>query len=106
MRAVTLQQVIPTEAAKDIALMAASLVVRPPGAQTTRGLHERVRAGFKVKRNAGIMRVAGNFRVKVEVYNNEEAALIEFGGRGLQRQRPLGRAGAAFGDFKPEGGPA
>lgn len=71
------------------------------------GLHERVRAGFKVKRAAGLMKVAGNLRVRVDVVNDAEgSALLEFGARGLPRQRMLGRAGAAFGDFKPEGGPS
>ena len=94
------------EAAKDIAALAAANV-RGGGGERSTGLHERVRKGFKVKRNSGLMKVAGNLRVKVEVVNNAEgSALLEFGGRGLPRQRMLGRAGAVFGDFKPESGPS
>lgn len=93
------------EVAKDIAALAAAKVQGGGGERTT-GLHDRVRKGFKVKRNAGLMKVAGNLRVKVEVVNNADgSALLEFGGRGLRRQRMLGSAGAAFGDFKPDGGP-
>lgn len=94
------------EVAQDIARAAATKVVRPGDTESTTGLHARVRKGFKVRRNAGLMKVGGNLRVKVEVFNNAEgSALIEYGGRGLARQRSLGRAGAEFGDFKPEGGP-
>ena len=47
-----------------------------------------------------------NLRVFVEVYNEaRSAAPNEFGGKRNARHRMLGRAGAAFGDFKPEGGP-
>lgn len=96
----------PTEAvARDIALLAAANTTGG-GGKKKRGLHARVRNGFKVKKNAGFLKVSGNVRVKVEVVNNADAALLEFGARGLARQRMLGRAGAAFGDFKPEGGPA
>lgn len=96
----------PTEAvARDIATLAGSSVTGG-GGEHSRGLHARVRAGFKVKRNAGLMKVSGNLRVRVDVVNNQEgSALIEFGARNLERQRMLGKAGAAFGDFKPEGGP-
>lgn len=96
------------EVAKDIAALAA-VNTRPRSAtepDRKRGLHDRVRAGFKVKRNAGVMKVSGNLRVMVEVVNNVDgSALVEFGARGLPRQRMLGRAGAALGDFKPDGGP-
>lgn len=96
------------EAAQDIALAAADNVAPRTAKEirNSRGLHDRVRKGFRVKKKAGLIKVAGNLRVKVEVYNNADgAALIEFGGRGLRRQRPLAKAGAEFGDFKPEGGP-
>lgn len=60
---------------------------------------------FKVKREAGVIRVKGNIRVKVEVYNEApSAAPNEFGGTRNKRHRMLGRAGAMFGDFKPDGG--
>lgn len=60
---------------------------------------------FKVKRDAGVIKVSGNVRVKVEVYNEKpSAAPNEFGSQRNKRHRMLGRAGAEFGDFKPEGG--
>lgn len=60
---------------------------------------------FEVKRDAGTLRVKGNLRVKVEVFNSApSAAPNEFGGKRNTRHRMLGRAGAAFGDFKPDGG--
>lgn len=66
----------------------------------------RMRDQFKVVRAAGLLKVGGNLRVKVEVVNNaRSAAPNEFGTRKNKRHRMLGRAGAAFGDFKPEGGP-
>lgn len=97
----------PTEqVAKDIATLAAASV-GPGGGENSRGLHARVRGGFRVNRNAGLMKVAGNLRVKVEVVNDVEgSALLEFGAKNIARERMLGRAGAAFGDFKPEGGPS
>lgn len=56
---------------------------------------------FRVRRNAGFLKVSGNVRVRVDVYNSDPAAAPnEFGGRRNQRHRMLGRAGAAFGDFK------
>lgn len=91
-----------TEVAQDIARAAAGNV--DPG--SAGGLHDKVRAGFKVRRAAGLIKVSGNLRVKVEVVNTVAgSALLEFGTRNLRRERMLGRAGAAHGDFKPEGGP-
>lgn len=85
---------------------AAKLGTKDEGASDEHtGLHAKVRSGFKVRRNAGLMKVGGNMRVKVLVTGVEGSALLEFGARGLRRQRMLGRAGAKFGDFKPEGGP-
>lgn len=95
------------EAAKDIAeLAAAKTPDSKEGAAEHTGLHAKVKAGFKTKRNAGLMKVGGNLRVKVEVVNDVDgAALVEFGARGVPRSRMLGQAGATVGDFKPEGGP-
>lgn len=60
---------------------------------------------FEVNENAGFLKVSGNIRVKVEVYNEApSAAPNEFGGKRNKRYRMLGRAGAEFGDFKPDGG--
>lgn len=61
--------------------------------------------GFKVNREAGAVVVAGNARVAVDVFNEDPAAgPEEFGGKRNARHRTLGRAGAEFGDFKPDGG--
>lgn len=92
------------EVAKDIALLAKeySPTSQRGGDQDGR----RMKDQFKVVRNAGFMKVSGNLRVKVEIVNNaRSAAPNEFGTRKNKRHRMLGRAGAAFGDFKPEGGP-
>lgn len=97
------------DVANDIALAAAALTPTKKGGRIRErtGLHARVKGGFRVKRDAGLMKVGGNLRVKVTVINSEPGApLVEFGGRGLARRRMLGRAGAKFGDFKPEGGPS
>ena len=66
----------------------------------------RMKDQFEVIREAGLLKVGGNLRVKVEVVNPaRSAAPNEFGTRRNKRHRMLGRAGAMFGDFKPEGGP-
>lgn len=92
------------EVAEDIAALAAeySPVSNRGGNQDGK----RMRDQFTVKRNAGLLKVGGNLRVMVEVENRaRSAAPNEFGTRRNKRHRMLGRAGAAFGDFKPEGGP-
>lgn len=69
----------------------------------------RMRDQFVVEREAGSITVGSrhrNRRVLVIVSNNaRSAAPNEFGTRKNKRHRMLGRAGAMFGDFKPEGGP-
>lgn len=61
---------------------------------------------FEVNREAGFLKVSGNVRVMVHVFNQKRsAAPNEFGGPRNKRHRMLGRAGAEFGDFKPDGGP-
>lgn len=90
--------------AKDIALTARELSPTSSrgGAQEGRRMRDR----FQVRRNSGLMKVSGNLRVKVMVVNNaRSAAPNEFGTKKNKRHRMLGRAGAMFGDFKPEGGP-
>lgn len=99
---------VTADVAEDISLAAAALTPSRKGGQVEErtGLHARVKKGFRVKKAGGLMKVGGNLRVKVLVENRADgAALLEFGGRGLARRRMLGRAGAKFGDFKPEGGP-
>lgn len=92
------------EVAKDIAAVAKGLspVSNRGGDQDGR----RMRDQFSVIRSAGVITVAGNPRVLVEVINPaRSAAPNEFGTKRTKRHRMLGRAGAMFGDFKPEGGP-
>jgi len=93
------------EVAKDIAELAKEL-----SPQSSRGGIQdgkRMRDQFEVVRNAGALKVGGNLRVLVEVVNNaRSAAPNEFGTRKNKRHRMLGRAGALFGDFKPDGGPS
>lgn len=92
------------EVAEDIADVAKQLspVSSRGGEQEGRRMRDR----FEVVRQAGLLKVGGNLRVKVEVINNaRSAAPNEFGTRRNKRHRMLGRAGARFGDFKPEGGP-
>jgi hypothetical protein len=93
------------EVAEDIALLA-----KEYSPQSKRGGEQegrRMRDKFKVVKNAGFMKVAGNIRVMVTIENDaRSAAPNEFGTRKNKRYRMLGRAGAAFGDFKPEGGPS
>lgn len=92
------------EVAEDIAVLAKELAPRRKSGVVPDGTAMADR--FKVKRDAGTIKVSGNIRVKVEVYNEAaSAAPNEFGNKRNHRYRMLGRAGAAFGDFKPEGGP-
>lgn len=89
------------EVAQDIAAMAKELSPQSSRGGTQDG--RRMRDQFKVVRAAGFMKVAGNVRVKVEIENNaRSAAPNEFGTRKNRRHRMLGRAGAMFGDFKPQ----
>lgn len=93
MRAVTV------EVAHDIADRARDLSPRRKKGKPKAGTEMADR--FKVKAEAGLMKVDRALRVKVEVYNEaRSAAPNEFGGKKNKRHRMLGRAGAAFGDFK------
>lgn len=90
--------------AKDIAETAKEL-----SPESSRGGDQdgrRMKDQFKVVRNAGLIKVSRDRRVLVLVVNNaRSAAPNEFGTKKNKRHRMLGRAGAKFGDFKPEGGP-
>lgn len=92
------------EVAEDIAALAKEL-----SPTSTRGGDQegrRMKDRFKVVKAAGFMKVSGNIRVKVEIVNDaRSAAPNEFGTKRNKAHRMLGRAGAAFGDFKPDGGP-
>lgn len=56
---------------------------------------------FKVDEGAGYLKVSGNVRVMVNVYNEaRSAAPNEFGSKRNKRHRMLGRAGSEYGDFK------
>lgn len=90
--------------AKDIAALARQLSPQSKRGGDQQGL--RMRDQFRVKRNAGLLKVNGNLRVRVLVENPaRSAAPNEFGTRRNKAYRMLGRAGARHGDFKPEGGP-
>lgn len=93
------------QVAQDIAALAKEL-----SPESTRGGDQtgrRMRDRFTVQKQAGMIKVNGNIRVVVRVNNNaRSAAPNEFGTRRNKRHRMLGRAGAAFGDFKPDGGPS
>lgn len=55
---------------------------------------------FRVKPEAGVIKVGRNVRVKVEVYSESRAAApMEFGNKRVRGHRTLGRAGAEYGDF-------
>lgn len=92
---------VTNEVAVDIAALASMLTpANKPGAKEHTGLHARVKSGFKVKRDAGLLKVGGNLRVRVLVENDAEgAALVEFGAPHVDRQRMLGTAALGFGDF-------
>lgn len=96
---------VTTDVAQDIADLAGQLAPRRKHGQAPDGTSMADR--FEVKREAGTIKVGRNVRVKVEVFNSaRSAAPNEFGGRRNKRHRMLGRAGATFGDFKPDGGPS
>lgn len=88
----------------DIAILAKELA---PVSQRNGDQDEpHMRDQFRVIRNVGNMRVGGNWRVMVWVVNDSDhAAANEFGLRRDSNlgRRMLGRAGATFGDFKPDG---
>ena len=95
---------VTAEVAEDIAGLARQL--SPTSSRGGIQDGKRMRDQFKVIREAGLMKVSGNLRVQVQVVNPaRSAAPNEFGTRRNKRHRMLGRAGAAFGDFKPESGP-
>ena len=95
---------VTVEVAEDIRALAKEFSPQSTRGGTQEGL--RMRDRFEIIRNAGLLKVGGNLRVLVEIENDaRSAAPNEFGTRRNKRHRMLGRAGAAFGDFKPEGGP-
>jgi hypothetical protein len=92
------------EVAEDIALLAREF--SPVSQRGGKQDGVRMRDRFRVIKNAGFLKVGRNVRAMVEIVNDaRSAAPNEFGTRKNKRHRMLGRAGAAFGDFKPEGGP-
>ena len=92
---------VTAQVASDISIAAeAQTPSQGVAAREHTGLHARVKSGFRIKRNSGLLKVDGNLRVRVLVVNDVDgAALVEFGAPGVFRQRMLGRAGARFGDF-------
>lgn len=92
------------EVAEDIAALAKEF--SPESGRGGEQEGRRMRDRFIVERSVGLIKVAGNLRRFAIVSNDaRSAAPNEFGTRRNKRQRMLGRAGAAFGDFKPESGP-
>jgi len=62
---------------------------------------EHAGATYRVKREAGVAKVAGNIRVRVLVEGSGDGVeRAEFGTEGDRRYRTLGSAGAKFGDFR------
>lgn len=88
------------EAAQDIARRARELAPRQDPPSETPMADQ-----FEVNEDAGFIKVSGNVRVKVEVFNPDRAAAPnEFGSKRNKRHRMLARAGAEHGEFKPDGG--
>ena len=88
------------DVAGDIAKLAGAFSPHRKGAPAG-GDRVPLSESFKVKREAGSIKVHRARRVKVEVYSEApSAAANEFGGRRNKRHRMLGRAGSAFGDWK------
>ena len=98
---------VTAEAAHDIAALAGHYAPRRKDRGTVPDGTEMADR-FEVNREAGVLAVGKSFhnlRVKVEVFNEApSAAPNEFGSKRNKRYRMLGRAGAAIGIFKPEGG--
>lgn len=93
---------VTAEVAKDIASRAAKLAPRRKSGVPPDGTS--MADQFRVDKAAGFIKVSGNVRVKVNVFNSaRSAAPNEFGGKRNTRHRMLGRAGAEFGDFKGKG---
>lgn len=91
---------VTAEVARDIAAETAGASARGEG----EGPH--MADQWDVNENAGVIKVSGNIRVKVEVFNPDIAAAAqEFGSgpRAGQRRRTLGRTAAKYGDFKNHG---
>lgn len=79
---------------------------RSRGDKYARGYVPHMQDQYRVVREGGTMKVDRALRVQVLVVNDSgHAAAVEFGNRLIKRHRPLGRAGAAVGDFQPKGGP-
>lgn len=86
--------------AEEIAKMAATFAPRSAEEDG-----EHMADQFEVNRDAGTLKVSGNIRVRVDVFNNSRhAAVNEFGGKRNKKSRMLGRAGALFGDLKEASG--
>lgn len=90
------------EVARDIMLVAKAGTPRSGAHRTGRKAGTpHMQDLYRVIREAGVIKVDRALRVKVEVVNDDpESALVEFGSAYNVRRRMLGRAGAAFGDFK------
>lgn len=90
------------EVTKDIEKLAGATAKRDNSSKSN--IHHYA-DGFKSLREGGALHVHRALRVMCLVYNDDPVALYnEFGNRKSKRLRTLGRAGAKYGDFKPDGG--
>ncbi len=83
-------------AARNVAAHAARLTDRSDGP----GPH--LADNYKIDYDAGLVKVSGNLRVNVEVYNDlPHAGIEEFGNETRAGKRMLGRAGSIVGEYHP-----
>lgn len=90
------------EVTKDIATLAGATAHRDN--KDKRNVHHYADS-FEAEKHGGTLKVHMAMRVMCKVTNDDPVALYnEFGNKKSKRLRTLGRAGAAYGDFKPDGG--
>ncbi len=88
---------VTADVAQDIAATA-SATVPAPHADTD---PDRVVATYSVVREAGLIKVSGNLRVRVFVHGDGEGVeRAEFGGPRNKRYRNLAKAASKFGDWR------
>jgi hypothetical protein len=93
-----------SEGMRDVVAAVCSQEIVPLAIKFTprgKGPGPHMQDSYSVKREGGTMKVDRALRVMVLVENDvDHAAAVEFGNRITKRYRPLGKAGAAVGDFK------
>ena len=93
------------QARKPVARIAHELIIPLAVAKTPRSAEdkEHMADNYKVNESTAPVVAGGNPRVGVEVYNDvRHAAAVEHGVGKKKGARPLGKAGAAVGDFVGE----